>query len=124
MPEKLSDPYVATVDANAAAAETNVPPTPTKNASTLRRREGASVRDVEGSISKQSVQTVFVPSDGSPPMNLLENQMLERVEAMLESAGPNAGRIRWRLSGKVTEYRGANYLLLSTASQIDTAVQP
>jgi hypothetical protein len=53
----------------------------------------------------------FAPADGSAPMTILENQLLQRID---QAAG-SAPASRWTVSGTVTEYRNINYLLLSRA---------
>ncbi len=94
------------------------------NAQGTRRREGSNVRDLVGTISKQGLHIVFTPSDHSSPMNLLENQLLERIESFVEAGGQAIANVPWRISGRVTEYRGINYILLNTASQIDSKARP
>lgn len=47
---------------------------------------------------------------GEPPLRLLPCRLLER--AMTISARPSPGRVRFRVSGLVTVYRGREYLLL------------
>ncbi len=124
MPATLSDPYVASIESTSA----NEPVSPGSgnvvNSQGTRRREGSNVRDLVGTISKQGLHIVFTPSDNSAPMNLLENQLLERIESFIEAGGPAVAGAPWRISGRVTEYRGTNYILLNTASQIDSKARP
>lgn len=75
------------------------------------RREGFDVVDLLGTVRRQSGRLEFVPADGSPPMTLLENQLLQRIDATLNTSSASESQ-RWRVTGVTTEYRQANYLLL------------
>lgn len=88
------------------------------------RREGTQIVHVVGTISKRGSQLHFQPEDGSSGLLLLENQLLERIEGY-ELARSREGRpSRWTLSGRVTEYRGSNYLLLTGATLAEGAPTP
>jgi hypothetical protein len=76
------------------------------------RREGAELVDVVGTIRRQGNRLEFAPADGSAPMTILENQLLQRID---QSAAASGGGRPWTVSGTVTEYRNINYLLLSRA---------
>lgn len=81
-------------------------------------REGTLIQNSQGAITKRAFNMVFVPDDGSLPLSLLENQLLERVEE-ISLAGERSGQPpKWVVTGRVTEYRGSNYLLLQSALQI------
>ncbi len=74
----------------------------------LFNREGRIDRDAEG-------RTVFVFDSGDSPMRLLENSLRQHLEDV-SKYGQRV--VRWRVSGQITEYRGANYLLLSKTVRI------
>ncbi|MBY0586383.1 hypothetical protein K2X85_04355 [bacterium] len=123
MPTTLSEPEVSKLGAGAvgeAAESSENGPRKT----TILRREGSIVRDLVGTISKQGLHVVFTPKDNTPPMNILANQLLERIESFQDGAGRPTTETPWRLSGRVTEYRGTNYLLITTASQTDLPPNP
>jgi hypothetical protein len=88
-----------------AAAEKSKP---TSLAGKLRR-EGTRLRGAKGTIRQKGARFEFVPDDGSQPLAILENLLLERFEAL--AGEPNASK-RWIVDGIVTEYRGGNRLLL------------
>lgn len=74
------------------------------------RREGTKLTNVVGTIRRRGSRFELLPSDGSLPLILLENQLLQRVDVSLQSA-PTGGSL-FRVNGVVTEYLGENYLLL------------
>ncbi len=74
----------------------------------LFNREGRIGRDAGG-------RTVFIFDSGDPPMRLLANSIRQNLEDVTAHGKRLA---RWRVSGQITEYRGANYLLLSKAVRI------
>jgi hypothetical protein len=97
---------VANPSPDAAAAD----PLGGKNAG--RIREGAKLIDQVGSFKLTGDRLTFFTADGSRRFNCLENLNLERITQMVaDSPDP----LEWRVSGLVTEYRGANYLLISHA---------
>lgn len=76
--------------------------------------EGHHISDRRGRIVRSGEQWVFVfESDGKaladPPITVLPNSWLEKIEVGLTARG--AGAI-YRVSGEVTCYHGRNYLLL------------
>ena len=77
----------------------------------LRMREGSVLTDREGKFMTAGDRITFYLSDGDESFRMLENLALERVWRMLE----NARDRQWPVSGEVTEYRGANYLLITRA---------
>jgi hypothetical protein len=79
------------------------------------RREGSRLIGLAGSIRQRGDRFELVPADGGPNLVILENQILERVDAM-QSRQAAAKPVVWTVSGLVTEYRGTNYLLLDQAS--------
>ena len=88
--------------------------TPVKPSAPPRQiREGEKVEFV-GALELSGDRAVFYPQDGGEPLRLLENLALERVTRLLRET--HAER-QWLVSGEITEYRGANYLLLHKAVQ-------
>ena len=77
----------------------------------LRSREGSLLQDQLGTFKLRGDRIAFVPADSQQSYCVLENLMLERVWRVLSESH---GR-KWRVSGIITEYRGANYLLLTRA---------
>jgi hypothetical protein len=77
-----------------------------------RQREGTSLVDVAGHFKLTGDRATFYTSDGSGRYGGLENLNLERI-ALLVSENPN--QLEWSVSGTITEYRGANYLLITRA---------
>jgi len=76
--------------------------------------EGDYLADRRGRLAQRGKQLVFVfESDGKsladPPITLLPNRWLEKMEADV-TASPEL--MTFRISGEVTTYRGRNYLLL------------
>jgi hypothetical protein len=76
-------------------------------------REGQSV-ELVGRLELSGDRATFFPIDKQPPLRVLENLALERVTRIL---GESTGEHQWLVSGVITEYRGANYLLISKAVQ-------
>ena len=78
----------------------------------LRQREGTAIEDAVGYFKMTGDRAMFYVAGQSTKLNCLENLNLERVTAQLaETPDQN----EWTVSGTLTEYRGANYLLLSRA---------
>lgn len=81
---------------------------------TTSLREGSTLVQVAGQFRITGARIVFEPQDGGRKYVVLENLGLERVGRALEDA-PAPDSLCWTVSGKITEYRGANYLLLTHA---------
>lgn len=80
------------------------------------RREGTQIAQLPGRVVPRGAQIAFQPSDGTGMLLLLPNQLLERIE-QYEAARSRDGKSgTWRLSGRVTEYQGENYLLITGAT--------
>ncbi|MBM4091070.1 MAG: hypothetical protein FJ276_16855 [Planctomycetes bacterium] len=79
--------------------------------SPLRLREGSVVTDQPGEFKRTADGVTFLPAGAAPPFRMLENLALERVWHLLDDTHEH----QWTVSGVVTEYRGANYLLLTRA---------
>jgi hypothetical protein len=64
-----------------------------------------------GTFQPAGERVVFQPAGGKESYRVLENLALERIRTLDEGAGQRA----WVISGIVTEYRGANFLLITKA---------
>lgn len=81
------------------------------NRTTPLLREGDRLINQVGEFRMTGEAVVFLPSSGEP-LQVLENLALERItKVLLETRG----RREWTVSGMVTEFRGANYLLVTRA---------
>ena len=81
-------------------------------ASGERQREGTRLTDVSGRFELAGDRITFHPSSGRESFRLLENLALERVGQVLSES---RAKQDWTVSGTLTEFRGANYLLLTKA---------
>jgi hypothetical protein len=77
-----------------------------------RQREGTRLSDVNGRFEMAGDRVTFFPNGGRESYRLLENLSLERVAQVITES---RARQEWTVSGTLTEYRGANYLLLTKA---------
>jgi hypothetical protein len=82
-----------------------------------RAREGTLLNDELGSFEFVGDRVVFVPAGSRDSFRVLENLALERV---VRELGDGRDQRNWVVSGQFTEYKGANYLLV-TKSQIKTS---
>ncbi len=78
----------------------------------LLLREGERITNQTGEFRGTGDGIVFHPQEGGT-VNVLENLALERVAKVLQET---RGRREWSVSGIITEYRGANFLLISRAA--------
>jgi hypothetical protein len=83
-----------------------------------RQREGTRLTDVVGRFELAGDRITFYPAGGKDSFRVLENLALERVGQVLNET---RARHEWTVSGTLTEFRGANYLLLSKAVVKSTA---
>ena len=81
---------------------------------TLRLREGARAADVVGRFEVAGDRVSFVAADSTGSWRVLENLALERIGRVLAE---NRASPQWTVSGTITEYNGANYLLVTKAVQ-------
>jgi len=89
------------------------PPSAGHLKSSERLREGTRLIDVTGALVSAGPDNVTFSPDGSrDSYRLLENLQLQRVSQVLDE---NRDPRKWVISGLITEYRGANYLLLTKA---------
>jgi len=75
-------------------------------------REGTRLVDEPGQFQITGQRLVFVTSEGNRRFTLLENLNLERIARVL---GEGDKQSVWRVAGSITEYHGANYLLVERA---------
>jgi hypothetical protein len=101
---QLSEPH-ASGAATMGAAETE-PPTPTL------LRQGTQIVDQLGHFRTSGDRLIFFANDGRGRFVALENLNLERIALVLAN---NSGPLQWNVTGTITEFRGANYLLLERA---------
>lgn len=92
----------------AARDDDNTPPAAD---TTPRRREGTTISGILGEFKSTGGRITFYPTDGSQPLHALENLALERIWR-LQDVGQ--GR-QWQVTGLITEFRDANYLLVTRA---------
>ena len=78
-----------------------------------RLREGTRLVDVVGTFQAIGADGItFSPRGSKDSYRVLENLALERIGRALDES---RGTRLWVVSGLITEYRGANYLLISKA---------
>ena len=77
-----------------------------------RLREGTRLIDEVGTFQNVGDRIAFVPGD-KDSYRVLENLQLQRIGQSLDGA---RGQQLWVVSGVITEFRGANYLLVTKAS--------
>ncbi len=75
-------------------------------------REGTQLTNQLGSFRPVGDRVAFVTSDGKRRLIVLENLSLERVTQLI---GETPTPLVWSVTGTVTEFRGANYLLVERA---------
>jgi hypothetical protein len=104
-PNLSSPPELAKLAAKEASA-------PDSDANSTRMREGTRLSSHPGSFKVLGDGVTFVSSDGKLKLPGLENLALERVA---RTVSENPDPLEWIVSGAITEYRGANYLLVTHA---------
>jgi hypothetical protein len=77
-----------------------------------RLREGATLTDEPGTFQLVGKRLVFVGERDGRQFVSLENLALERVVRLVQQA---ASPYTWVVSGTVTEFQGANFLLIERA---------
>ena len=82
--------------------------------SALRLREGTRLTDVNGRFEVAGDRVSFAAAESVESLRVLENLALERITRVLAE---NRASPEWTISGTITEYNGANYLLLTKAVQ-------
>lgn len=81
---------------------------------TPKTREGAKLTNRTGSFRITGDRVTFYAKDDKQRFRALENLALERIARVI-SDSEDPGRMEWSVSGKITEYHGNNYLLVSRA---------
>ena len=114
-PAPDADPGMLSPPSAITLAQANEPGRLPSGAAVRLRREGTAVANLVGAVERQGVRFLFRPADGSTPLTLLENQVLQRVSFLIEGTNGSPTPIRWSVDGVVTEYLGANFLLLRRA---------
>ena len=78
-----------------------------------RLREGTKLIDVTGTFQSVGADSVsFLVNGNKESYRVLQNLALQRVSYSLEE---NRALRQWVVSGVITEYRGANFLLITKA---------
>jgi hypothetical protein len=77
-----------------------------------RWREGSRLVDQTGSFKLAGERVIFTSADGKLRFDGLENLAIERIARTI---GDSPDQLEWSISGLITEYRGANYLLVTQA---------
>lgn len=72
-------------------------------------REGSVLPDLMGTFRIAGDRVQFVDHDGNRTFRCLENLMLQRVHQVI---GDEPNETSWIVNGRVTEYRGENFLLV------------
>ena len=83
-----------------------------KPAAGIQLREGGELADQRGYFKQVRDRLMFFTADGKRQLLGLENLALERVQRVVSD---NPTPQDWLVSGTVTEFRGANYLLVRRA---------
>ena len=81
----------------------------TPTAAGVTVREGSVLPDLMGSFRIAGDRVQFVEQAGNRTFRCLENLMLQRVHQVI---GDEPNESAWIVNGKVTEYRGENFLLV------------
>jgi hypothetical protein len=76
--------------------------------------------DREGRLVREGTASVFIFDNGDTPVVLIPNLKLQRMEELSDF-----GRqpVRFRVSGRITEYRGRNHLTMTKVVVIPKAVE-
>jgi len=72
-------------------------------------REGSVLPDLMGTFRIAGDRLQFVDHEGNRTFRCLENLMLQRVHQVI---GDEPNETSWIVNGRVTEYRGENFLLV------------
>ncbi len=84
-------------------------------------REGTQVVDQWGYFKPTGERWLFLAEQDGAQWIGLENRNLERV---VRAVTGNPRRLRWRVTGILTEYHGSNFLLIERAILKSDATQP
>jgi hypothetical protein len=78
-------------------------------ATSVSVREGSVLPDLMGTFRIAGDRVQFVEHEGNRTFRCLENLMLQRVHQVI---GDEPNETAWIVNGRVTEYRGENFLLV------------
>lgn len=106
--DSVPDPISKSVSRPDGQAEANVNRLD-RRFNAVRLREGTELHEVPGQFRPVDGRFEFASADGVYRLRLLENLALERA-ARKVSDSPQG--VIWKVTGVVTEYQGANYLLV------------
>ena len=81
-----------------------------------RVREGTQVEKIEGHFKLTGDRVTFITADGKQRFGGLENLALERIARIVKDS---PAQLRWTIAGVITEYRSANYVLVTHAVLAD-----
>ena len=98
----------------ASAAETAIKPGSEDRDRAARMREGDELVELTGQFGMSGERIVFIPAKGQQRFIALENLPLERVAKAIDG---NPAPLQWIVSGRVSEYRGSYYILLTRAQR-------
>jgi hypothetical protein len=96
-----------------ASPPASPPPLDSAKETPHRLREGE-VLEVTGKLELAGDRAIFYPAGEKNGLRVLENLALERVTQVLSESRDER---QWIVSGTITEYRGANYILIHKAVQ-------
>jgi hypothetical protein len=80
-----------------------------------RAREGTRIVNQLGKFKTTGDRLTFQPHGTELQVLGLENLALERIGKVLADRRDQADELQWEITGVYTEYRGANYLLVTHA---------
>jgi hypothetical protein len=82
------------------------------NENLRRLHEGGEIINQAGYFRTSGGRLAFESTDNTTRVIVLENRNLEQVA---QTIADDASQLEWIVSGKISEYRGASFLLLSRA---------
>jgi len=98
--------------AGSTGPETSLPAPSPAVKGTERLRENTKLVDEVGAFQFVGDRVAFFPGNNKDSFRVLENLQLERISRTL---GESRAQRQWIVSGVITEFRGANYLLVTKA---------
>lgn len=101
------------------AQTTSAPREQVEPVASPRLREGTTIVDQRGVFKIQGDRATFYPDGAEQGYGGLENLNLARVHQAIREA---PDQLHWIVSGQITEYNGANYLLVTRAVRTTTHV--
>jgi hypothetical protein len=95
-----------------SASNSSAAPAGEEREKSARIREGDELVEQTGKFGMSGNRVVFIAKEGQRQFIALENLSLERVANIIDG---NPAPLEWIVSGKISQYRGVYYLLLSHA---------